>query len=262
MQTRDYKPYLIIIGLMVLTSLALAFTVDVALSDEPGVWMKLPDRVGNWQGDALRFCHNDNCIEGSEFPWQGKMSELEVPDICPECGAPLYTMSKAEHDQLPKDTEFVKSVYTNEDARALHVSIVLSGRERSSIHRPQRCLPGQGHRNLTEHNLEVPMPGGRDLTVRVIESDIRYGTREDPKTRYSYYAYWFVGQTRETQSHWARMFWLAWDRVVNSVAHRWAYIAVAGTREPDSQEYEKEVRDFIAQLHDEIVIGSRLKTDS
>lgn len=255
MQISHFKPYFILIGLMVLASLALAFTVDVTLFDQPGVYMELPARIGAWQGDELRFCHNENCRPESDFPWSGKMSELEVPDICPECGGPLFKMSKAEYDQLPKDTEFVKSSYTNDTGRSVHVSIVLSGMARDSIHRPQRCLPGQGHRNLDEHDLIVPLQDGRELTVRIIESEVQYGTREAPERHYSYYAYWFVGQTRETQSHYARMFWLAWDRVVNSVAHRWAYIAVSGKREPGSRDYEEEARDFIARLHDEIVIG-------
>jgi EpsI family protein len=180
--------------------------------------------------------------------WSGSVDELKVPDICPKCGSDLHTMSKEEYDALPKDTRFVKSAYTNDAGERVFVSIVLSGAERGSIHRPQRCLPGQGHKNLVEHNLDVPLQTeGRKMRMRVIESDV-LGLDGEVAYR-SYYSYWFAGRDRETSSHYMRMFWLAWDRVVRSQAHKWAYIAVSGSRGNGSREYEETVDQFVSMLY-------------
>ena len=66
MEKNLFKPYLIVVSLMILTSLALAFKVDVRLEDEAGVVMKLPDTLdGGWVGNRLRFCHNKSCCETS-----------------------------------------------------------------------------------------------------------------------------------------------------------------------------------------------------
>jgi hypothetical protein len=250
MEIRSFQPYLILIGLFVLTALALAFTVDVTLSDQAGVRMDLPARVDDWTGDELRYNHDrDN-------PKQYRMSELALPDIDPETGEKLYRMSYAEYEALPHDTEFRKSIYTNSVGEQVFVSIVLSGKERNSIHRPQRCLVGQGNVLMGTERMEIPLPGRDPLVVDVIRTERRYRDENgDPQTYYGYYAYWFVGQNRETPSHYERMFWLAWDRVVHSVAHRWAYIAVAGKRSDDaSEEYKQEISDFVQEIYPYLLV--------
>jgi len=249
MEVRSFSPHLILIGLMVLTVLALSFTVDVSLSDQPGVRMELPSSLDHWVGDELRFSHDP------ENPKQYQVSELDLPDIDPETGDPLFRMSLSEYDALPHDTEFRKSIYTN-DVSSIFVSIVLSGQERNSIHRPQRCLTGQGRTIVDSEVFDIPMLNRDPLTVEILKSQIKYQDADgESRFRYEYYAYWFVGQKRETHSHYERMFWLAWDRVIHSVAHRWAYIAVAGDREAeDSEEYKEELIDFVQKLYPTLLL--------
>jgi hypothetical protein len=252
MEIRSFKPHLILIGLMVLTALALAFTVNVTLSDQAGVQMDLPAQIDEWVGDELRYNHDrDN-------PKQYRMSELALPDIDPETGEKLYTMSYAEYEALPHDTEFVKSIYTNDVDGNVFVSIVLSGKERNSIHRPQRCLVGQGNSIIDTERFEIPLEGRQPLQVDILKIQRNYsGPDGELKIHYGYYAYWFVGQGRETPSHYERMFWLAWDRVMHSVAHRWAYIAVSGERaDADSEEYKKNLTDFVQKLYPHLLVTS------
>lgn len=257
METKILKPFLIVLSLMVLASLALAFTVDVTLNDVPGVVMRLPVKLdGGWVGNELLYCHNKECYAKSPSQGQYFVRELEIPGICPDCGQRLFAMSWAEYDALPKDTEFVKSAYTNAAGERMFTSIVLSGQERNSIHRPQRCLKGQGSSIMNEHTIKVEMEGREPLRVAVIEIERLYRTEKGPQTYYGFYAYWFVGQDRETASHHARMFWLGWDRVVRSVAHRWAYIAVSGEREPEGRDYEQQIADFIRLIYPHIVAGN------
>ncbi|MBC8205712.1 MAG: exosortase-associated EpsI family protein [Kiritimatiellales bacterium] len=252
MEIRSFSPHLILIGLMALTALALAFTVDVTLSDQAGVRMELPAQIDEWAGDELRYTHDrDN-------PKQYRVSELELPDIDPETGEKLYTMSYAEYEALPHDTEFRKSIYTNNVDGRVFVSIVLSGRERDSIHRPQRCLVGQGLAIVDTERIEIPLAGREPLKADVLKTERRYRNEAgEMETYYGYYAYWFVGQNRETPSHYERMFWLAWDRVVHSVAHRWAYIAVSGRRDgEESEEYKQEIIDFVKKLYPHLLLDS------
>ena len=49
------------------------------------------------------------------------------------------------------------------------------------------------------------------------------------------------------------MFWLAWDRVVNSTANRWAYIAVSGQRDPDNNIFENDIKSFIQHVYPEVL---------
>jgi hypothetical protein len=253
MEKSIFKPFLTVVVLMVLASLALAFTVDVDVNVKPGIVMNLPDSLDEWVGNELRFCHNESCYSTNALQGQYYIRDLELPDICPDCTERLYAMSWAEYDALPKDTEFVKSAFTNEAGERVFASIVLSGRARDSIHRPQRCLVGQGNTIRNERVIDVPLEGREPLKVAVIEAERTYETAAGPQIYNSYYAYWFVGQDRETPSHYVRMLWLGWDRVVRSVAHRWAYIAVSGPREAEGREYEKGIIDFIQMIYPTII---------
>jgi len=262
MEKRSFTPYIVLIVLFVITALALAFTVDVTLSDRAGIRMQLPAVLpGGWTGDELRYSHDP---ENSK---QYRVSELELPDIDPVTGEKLFTMSLPEYDALPHDTQFIKSIYTN-GTEQVFVSIVLSGRERDSIHRPERCLVGQGNTIVNQHfwnvvmpqTITVPLEGRPPLKVAVLETTRNYRTADgENKAYHGYYAYWFVGQDRETPSHYMRMLWLAWDRVVHSRGHKWAYIAVSGERGDDenSKEYEKDVIAFIQKLYPHLVLDDK-----
>ena len=253
------KPFLTIIALMLLSIVALAFTTDVKFDFVPGVKMELPEEVLGWHGNQLKFCHNPELCAKDYKDASYYVSDLEFPDICPECGDHLFNMARAEKEQLPEDTEFVKSAFTNDVGTRLFTSIVLSGTARDSIHRPQRCLKGQGNNLDGEYDLKVPLEGRDPLTVRVIKTSRTFRTAEGPKPYYSFYAYWFVGQDRETASHYSRMFWLAWDRVVRSKANRWAYIAVQGTRDSEGTEYEADIINFVQQVYPLVLTDSMRK---
>lgn len=237
MAARSFKPYIIILGLMVVTSLALAFTVDVNLVDQAGVNMKLPAQVGPWAGNELRFCQVASCQA------QLYANEMTNREVCTKCGGKTYGLTKIEMDLLPHDTEGIKELFTTADRRQLMVAIVLSGRERASIHRPEVCMRGQGNAIRKSYVLDVPITNRAPLQVRVLEQ-----VDEQNEKRRFYYAYWFVGKDRETPSHWQRMFWMASDRIFHNVSHRWAYISVAGVRTDDPKAYQDEIRQFVALL--------------
>ena len=80
------KPFLSIVILMTLSIFALAFTVGVELNFVPGVVMELPEEVEGWVGNELRFCHNPELCARDYKDASYYIRDLEIPDICPECG--------------------------------------------------------------------------------------------------------------------------------------------------------------------------------
>lgn len=248
MEKRAYAPHLAVIGLMALTSLALALAVDVRVSDQAGVRAVLPDHVGDWTGVELRYCQEATCQK--EF----RRSDLADPDTCPACGGRLATMSFIEARLLPADTVLLKKRYTNNEGRVLFASVVISGRERASIHRPEVCLAGQGTDIANQSVITVPMEGRAPLRVKVL--DLVHSRLAPDGTRgyaLSYYAYWFVGHGRETPEHWQRMWWMAADRVFRNVSHRWAYISVSGGRAEEGDGHLEQARAFIHLLYPQMI---------
>jgi hypothetical protein len=251
MESRPLKPFLIVLVILSVTSLALAYTVNVRITDEAGIKLVLPDRIDNWRGEELRFCQNPAC----QREWA--LDTLERPDACPACAGVLASMSFAERSLLPADTLMLKKRYINPAGEVIHVSIVLSGKERASIHRPQVCLRGQGRTILREFPMEIPLRG-RDhpLTVEVL--DLVHDVTLPGGRAYSalsYYAYWFVGKDRETHSHYQRMLWMGMDRIFRNVSHRWAYISVGGGRQDGSPAYQSEISQFVGQLYPHMLMN-------
>ena len=211
----------------------------VANSDEAGIVLALPERVGGWTGHELVNCPDAAC--GRVF--------VDVPPgtTCPACGRPLQYMNPAEKYMLPADTGLVRKFYEHEGANPLHVSIVLSGNDRSSIHRPQVCMTANGYEIVNETLLRIPLGEGREpLDVMVLDMN---RTGSDGRVETIYYAYWFVGKGRETASHVQRMVWMATDRIFRGVSHRWAYIALSAARNPNSDAHLQQIANFASALH-------------
>ena len=237
---------LFVIAALAVAAWAMVYKTGVANSDEAGILLQLPEQVGDWRGENILFCSNRDC-GGQYFA-----DELENPAVCPKCGAPMDNMNWAERSMLPADTGLVRKYYSlpgNQDS--LYATIVLSGDDRSSIHRPQVCMTAAGNEIAEQRTIRIPL-AGRDQPIEVMVLDMaRAYTRPDgtPATYSSYYAYWFVGKGRETASHITRMLWMGYDRVFRGVSHRWAYIAMSGGRLPGSEAHLQAIADFASQLH-------------
>ena len=250
MSAKSNKPYFVVIGLMVATSLALAYTVDVTIMDEAGVRTEFPASLGEWKGDPILFCQNPKCR--SDFI----VSQLDQTETCPKCDAELHTMAIAERALLPPDTVLRKMRYESPDGQIVNTAIVLSGSERASIHRPEKCLRGGGTEITGDEVVDVPLPNGNILKVKILHLVRHVRVAEDREIAlYSYYAYWFSGNQRETPYHTERIIRMATDRIFFNRAHRWAYISVAAMKNPDGPDYKDQVRNFVRELYPQISLS-------
>ena len=237
---------LFVILAFAVTGWALIEKTGVANTDEAGIILELPDQIGAWSGQELLFCSNRNC--GRQF----SAAQLEDPTTCPECGSPLDAMNWAERRMLPADTGLTRKYYSRPGERSgIHTTIVLSGDDRSSIHRPQVCMTAAGNEIMEERTIRVPLEGRDELLqIRVLDMSKQFSSADGkPFTSDTYFAYWFVGKGRETASHYQRMIWMAMDRILHGVSHRWAYIALSGPRTPGSDAHLQEIANFASGLH-------------
>ncbi|MEM7394013.1 MAG: exosortase-associated EpsI family protein [Verrucomicrobiota bacterium] len=245
LQLKSFRPFLVVIALTICTSVVVAVTVDPSLTGKASVRPIFPDQIDEWVGEEMRFCQNHKCRKA----WQ--LSKLNGEMVCPVCKAEVHVMAIAERGMLPRDTVLLKKEYRHPSGAQVYVSIVMSSAERASIHRPERCLVGQDNLITDQYNLDVPLEGRENLEVRVLNlfNKRRDRTGAVISEYLSYYAYWFVGNKRETSSHWMRMFYMASDRILHNVAHRWSYISVAGFRHDDSKEHHEQIKAFVQKIY-------------
>lgn len=162
--------------------------------------------------------------------WQAAVPETvlmpEPKIVFPEIAG--YTVeegqpSEAELKTLPKDTVIFKRIYS--DAVTGHryqVSVVIGGRSKSSVHRPELCLPAQGFELSDPHTIDVGVVGWRRI-------NLRRGTGG-----YAGFAYTYANGTGfRTSSHLVRIFTDVWDRSILGRIDRWVAVSVTSSLSED-----------------------------
>jgi hypothetical protein len=180
----------VVLFLAVMIGLAYWFNPPLTIQSQAGVVMDLPVMVGDYVGK------------------KGEISQVEL-------------------DILPADTEFARRYYDDSRGHEINCSIVLSGAEQRSIHRPEACLVGQGWTIIGQENIPIPLPSGHQLVARKLslERQVPNPSGGTVAVR-AFYVYWFVGENVTTPSEMERVLLSNWDRVIHNRAHRWAYVSV------------------------------------
>lgn len=191
-------------------------------------------------------------------PQVGGEAGVEMDNLPYHIG-PLYAftepVSDIERYILPPDTSYTRKTYgepaSDRNDRIL-CSIILSGKERRSIHRPERCLLSQGWRMNSSHTETVTLASGRPLKATALLLE-RPTTTPDgrPFTLRCYFLYWFVGKGITTPYQFERILMTNWDLLVHRVNQRWAYVIVSANISKDWRpdgKNEEETLDMLKQF--------------
>lgn len=189
----------VVVAILGVGILVTALTSDITRVSEPGVRLVdgqpfLPEKVADWTGGELQ------------------------------------ALSESERNILPADTEGARRVYTDKAGDEVFCSIILAGREATSIHRPELCLPGQGWRIQNEYTESVPTAAadGGQLNVMRMNTTRAVNSPDGRAMPVRYvFVYWFIGKGRVTPYHLQRILWNSEDRVLHNTNHRWAYILIS-----------------------------------
>lgn len=168
---------------------------------------------------------------------------MQLPDVVKD-SLGFESSFASEHQLLPVGTEFAKKEYVSSSRSPVTCEIVLSGPQRSSIHRAQVCLIGQGWTILRDEPVVLTLSDRRTQRIRFLT----LSRVEDGKQLFGYYLYWFVGADRTTDDTFARIFLSSWDLLTRGVNHRWAYVMVDSLLPPDLSDSEEARQVLIKQL--------------
>ncbi len=137
---------------------------------------------------------------------------VALPESLPHFSSEPVAVTPIEITSLPKDTTFGRRNYTAPDGFSTFLSVVLMGTDRTSIHKPQFCLVGQGWSIDRTEETTIPMrqPWPYDLSVMKLTTSKQFADGQGrPVTARGVYVYWFVAENRLTARHSERMWWMA-----------------------------------------------------
>jgi hypothetical protein len=181
---------------------------------------------------------------------------MDLPILVGDYFGKKGEITSVEQAILPKDTEIVRRFYDDSHEHQINCSIVLSGAEQRSIHRPEACLVGQGWTIVDQEDVPIQLASGHKLVARNLSLERQeIGQNNEHFTVRAYYLYWFVGQNVTTPSHFKRILLSNWDRVIHNRGHRWAYVSmfsvITQNLRPDGlnpQQTKTALTDFVKQI--------------
>jgi exosortase len=140
-------------------------------------------------------------------------------------------VTAVEREVLPPDTGFSRKNYVSlrDRSQQVFLSIVLSGRDRTSIHRPELCLVGQGWtiKSRTTESFAWPERPEATLPASVLRIEREFtNAKGEQVTVPALFVYWFVGADRVVAENWQRVVYTSLDRLRHLQSHRWAYVVV------------------------------------
>lgn len=151
---------------------------------------------------------------------------------------------------LPQDTTYARKIYFRTNTYPLQVSVVMMGLDRSSIHKPQYCLEGQGWQVLSESADTIALADGsaQPLPVwKMIAQQPRTLADGSQQLVKAVYVYWFVADEHITARHEERMWWMAKELLTTGTLQRWAYVSVLAQCLPGHEEATyAQIEEFIA----------------
>jgi EpsI family protein len=142
-------------------------------------------------------------------------------------------------DWLPKDTTYAQRAYQAPDGFRLTANVVVMGADRTSIHKPEYCLTGQGMQIEKQESRQIPVAGPHPFSLPVMKMTAHWEATDAKGSRVPrrmLFVYWFVADGQMTADHNERMWWMARDLITQGVLQRWAYVACLVVCEPGQED--------------------------
>jgi hypothetical protein len=155
---------------------------------------------------------------------------IDLPEKVMDSTSEIMEPDELTVTTLPRDTSLGTRIYTNPDGLRVQLTVVLMGRDRTSMHKPQFCLTGNGWQIDQARSLETtikidrPVPYELPVVKLIAMKDDRANSGQIIS---GVYVYWFVADDALSASVTGvqRMWMMASHVVRTGVLQRWAYVS-------------------------------------
>jgi hypothetical protein len=156
------------------------------------------------------------------------MVKLELPARVLDFDSTNMPTAELVLGYLPKDTSYAQRHYFAPNGDWAIANVILMGADRTSIHRPDYCLPGQGWQIRDKSVVNLPIAGAQPYELPVGKWIIgKTYTAPDGRSQVvsGIYAFWFVTDGQVTADFPTMLKSMLFNLVRHGVLKRWAYVS-------------------------------------
>jgi hypothetical protein len=168
------------------------------------------------------------------------MMKIDLPERVLDFNSTNVPEPEVVANYLPKDTSFVERSYTSPDGSpSIYATIVLMGQDRTSIHRPEYCLIGQGLAPNEKTVVNIPIEGTTPYLLPASKWKVG-GVFQEPDGRKvnvaGVYVFWFVADKAQTADYIQFQHHLLRNLLFTGQLPRWAYVSYFSVCAPGQEE--------------------------
>jgi len=157
--------------------------------------------------------------------------QADLPERVLDYQSKWVDVDEVTFGTLPKDTSFGERLYTAADGFRIDLRVVLMGRDRTSMHKPQLCLTGQGWRidQIASQATRIPIerPTNYELPVVELVASKTVSIDGQNQSMNGLYVYWYVADDAlsASTSGLQRMWLMSTKLLRTGILQRWAYVS-------------------------------------
>ena len=140
---------------------------------------------------------------------------------------------------FPKDTSYSERIYRAPDGFRIQSTAILMGTDRTSIHRPEYCMPGQGWSIDQKTVVNIPIHDQPPYQLEVAKwkvSQIAQGPDGQNRKYAGVYVFWYAAHNEETANHDKMLEWMTLGLLRTGQLQRWAYMSYWSECEPGQED--------------------------
>jgi hypothetical protein len=223
---KNNKIILLVVALVMMAGTAAALT-----------WLRTNQRLGT------------PALKGTPVPGSVKMN-IHLPENVLDFTSTNIPEPDVAISYFPKDTSYAERIYIAPDKFWLQSTAILMGADRTSIHRPEFCMPGQGWSIDEKKTLDIPIneqpPYHLQAAAWKLSQMVQDTDGQSVKIA-GVYVYWYVANNEETADHNKMIEWLTLDMLRTGALQRWAYISYFTRCQPGQEDVTIDrMKNFIA----------------
>jgi len=177
-------------------------------------------------------------VKAVQIPGSPRM-EIYLPERVLGFASTNQELDAKSQEMLPADTSTVQRIYYKPGVIPFTTSVVLMGSDRTSIHKAEYCLQGQGLHldEITKDTVRISEPQPYDLPVIKIVASGMQSVNGRMVTNKCVYVYWYVadGQISNDRLGVERMWDTTKKLMFTGVLERWAYVRFYAFCEPEQE---------------------------